>query len=388
MRRYLALLLTLLLTLCVGCGSEPEIGSDPTSVSTPKATASPLDSTQAKFVNPAMWRVTDDAGHTMYLFSTVQFGDERNDIAVLKAAPVLDSCDALAVEYDAWTLQREYGSGLTAYQYFENGVIPLTDVIPEEQIARISEILEPYGIEELSGLNLYNAPYWTTVAEQAVMISSSRYLKGLNLFVDLTEYEPKGNMPGPVNQELFEVAMDNSEQFDDLIDLMIAYGMPANPYAMELGLVEYATQSQKRVISMVGVREPTLFQLQSKMPFAVAGARVDAILSRADTIDEDLKQFYSLWLSGDMDKFLSFLTEKEAQDAAIYPPEVQEKAAAYHATQTTGRVDAMLTAAQSYLESGDTVFFAVGTTHLVGEHGLLQLLTDAGYTVERYDYSV
>ena len=42
----------------------------------------------------------------------------------------------------------------------------------------------------------------------------------------------------------------------------------------------------------------------------------------------------------------------------------------------------MLEVAKSYLESGDTVFFAVGLAHLLVEEGLVEALQDAGYNVE------
>ena len=46
----------------------------------------------------------------------------------------------------------------------------------------------------------------------------------------------------------------------------------------------------------------------------------------------------------------------------------------------------MAEAAAGYLRSGDTVFMAVGTGHLVGDVGLIQLLQDAGFTAERVEY--
>ena len=41
----------------------------------------------------------------------------------------------------------------------------------------------------------------------------------------------------------------------------------------------------------------------------------------------------------------------------------------------------MLEVAKGYLDSGKTVFFAVGLAHLLGDGGLVQALRDAGYTV-------
>jgi uncharacterized protein YbaP (TraB family) len=46
----------------------------------------------------------------------------------------------------------------------------------------------------------------------------------------------------------------------------------------------------------------------------------------------------------------------------------------------------MLEVAKEYLESGDTVFFAVGLAHLLAEDGLVFTLRDAGYTVELIPY--
>ena len=45
----------------------------------------------------------------------------------------------------------------------------------------------------------------------------------------------------------------------------------------------------------------------------------------------------------------------------------------------------MAQVAISWLAEGKTVFFAVGTGHMVGDTGLVRLLTDAGYTVERVE---
>ena len=46
----------------------------------------------------------------------------------------------------------------------------------------------------------------------------------------------------------------------------------------------------------------------------------------------------------------------------------------------------MLEAAKTYLESGETVFYAVGLAHLLQENGLVDALREAGYTVEQIAY--
>ena len=48
----------------------------------------------------------------------------------------------------------------------------------------------------------------------------------------------------------------------------------------------------------------------------------------------------------------------------------------------------MLEVAISYLESGETVFYAVGLAHLLNNHnGLVDTLREAGYTVELVEFA-
>ena len=50
------------------------------------------------------------------------------------------------------------------------------------------------------------------------------------------------------------------------------------------------------------------------------------------------------------------------------------------------RNEGMLEVAIDYLESGETVFYAVGMAHLLQENGLVDTLRAAGYTVEQLTY--
>ena len=54
----------------------------------------------------------------------------------------------------------------------------------------------------------------------------------------------------------------------------------------------------------------------------------------------------------------------------------------YVTAMEINRNKGMLNKAIEYLESGDTVFYAVGLAHLIAEDGLVFTLRDAGYTVE------
>ena len=47
----------------------------------------------------------------------------------------------------------------------------------------------------------------------------------------------------------------------------------------------------------------------------------------------------------------------------------------------------MIEVAKGYLESGKTVFYAVGLAHLLKNDGLVDGLRAAGYTVELVEYA-
>ena len=100
-----------------------------------------------------------------------------------------------------------------------------------------------------------------------------------------------------------------------------------------------------------------------------------------------------MWCAGDeaaLRKELSFeaqleaLTDEERAEYETQKPYIDE----YNQTMSYDRNDGMLEVAKEYLESGDTVFFAVGLAHLLDDvNGLVDALRDAGYTVELVSYT-
>ena len=107
-------------------------------------------------------------------------------------------------------------------------------------------------------------------------------------------------------------------------------------------------------------------------------------LENLDSYGESIDGLYEAWLSGDYDRILALMSEED--DSADYTEEQLQMLADYNKAMLEDRNRGMAQAALSYLESGDTVFLAVGTAHMLDELGLVQLLTDAGCTVERVDY--
>lgn len=338
MKKGIALLLALVLLLSAlsGCAKEkPAETPEPTASAEPEAAAKedktpdydPAD------ITPAMWRVTDADGHTMYLFGTIHVGDGRSDTVLEKIAPTMDACDALALEFDL----NEYESDLemqmqTVMTFLITDDGDVTDVIPADLFEEVKGLLTEAGVFN-EALQHYNARFWSTLTDQAVMM----------LYSDLS---PDNAM----DSKLCARAYDNEQTV----------------YSVETAQAQY--------------------DLLNSMSDDLAITSMRDTLSVKDTYGESLMEMYELWLSGDTDALWAFIETEDEPDPEEYSPELIAEAEAFNKAMTEDRNDGMLVKAEEYLASGETVFFAVGAAHMLGAHGLVQLLTDAGYTVERFDY--
>lgn len=332
MRRYTSLLLAVLmvLTLCTGCGGRkerPEKTPKPTAEAVQTPDFDPAD------VTPAMWKVTDAEGHTLYLFGTIHVGDGRSDAAMEKILPTVDSCDALALEFDL----VEYETDVAAMmQTVETFTLPddaeVTDTLPDELFERAKDLMDEAGVYN-DGLLHFNVQFWSTLVDQCVMLVSS----------DLS-----------------------------------------SDHAMDSKLCEHAYDTELPVYSVESAQAQ--YDLLNSVPDELAVAMIRDTLDSRDTYNDDLNEMYALWLSGSTDELLAFIEDDEEPDPEEYSPELIAMAEDFDRAMGPERNKEMCARALEYLAGGKTVFFAVGAAHMLGEEGLVQLLTDAGCTVERYDY--
>ena len=96
----------------------------------------------------------------------------------------------------------------------------------------------------------------------------------------------------------------------------------------------------------------------------------------------DIQTQYELWCDGDEDALSSYFTTDTSSMTEEELPLWNE----YKKAMYTNRNKAMAKTAKQYLESGETVFFAVGLAHLLGDNGVIDRLQDAGYTVTQVSY--
>lgn len=350
MKKQLSLLLifALLASLLAGCGSTvpapqvpempapseaptPEPTLEPSPDPTPAPTEQPAPDYDPASLTPMLWKVTDPEGHSLYLFGTIHVGDERSEAVLEKVSPILLSCDALAVEFDLVAYQEDLTAVMADYQQFlyADGST-VREHMPEDLYLRCEELLRQAKAYSPM-LDAYNLGLWANLTETAA--------------------------------------------------LMVYSGLSADQ-AMDSHLIYRAYEHEIPVLSI----ESASFQMSllNSFPDELNLLMIRETLENLDSYGESLAELYDAWLSGDYDRVLALMSEED--DSAEYTQEQRQMLADYNKAMLDDRNQGMAQAALSYLQSGDTVFLAVGTAHMLDEMGLVQLLTDAGCTVERVDY--
>ena len=159
----------------------------------------------------------------------------------------------------------------------------------------------------------------------------------------------------------------------------------------ESRLEQLAKQQEKEIRDV----ESGLFQMQMLTNWSDELQ----ILLLEDTLESNALEYwtetyelYEAWCAGDeaeLRKMISDevdtseMTEEELAEYEAQKPYIEE----YNKSMSYDRNDGMLEVAKQYLESGDTVFFAVGLAHLLNNvNGLVDALRAAGYTVEPVQY--
>ncbi len=95
-------------------------------------------------------------------------------------------------------------------------------------------------------------------------------------------------------------------------------------------------------------------------------------------------------VKGDEQALTELMAEDEIDDSDMTKQEKQELEKLlneYNTAMSYNRNKGMLEAAAERLESGETVFYAVGLAHLLDtQNGFVKDLREAGYTVELVEY--
>lgn len=96
--------------------------------------------------------------------------------------------------------------------------------------------------------------------------------------------------------------------------------------------------------------------------------------------EESIKELFEAWKKGDLTKMEEILFTEA--DESEYTEEEIKCAEEYNKFIMTDRNAEMVKKALDFLKNGKSVFYVVGEAHMLGDDGLVNKLTEAGYTVE------
>ena len=284
--------------------------------------------------SPLFYKVTGTDGQLMWLLGTIHVGDGRTAKMPQQVMDAFAASDRLAVECDNDRFAQELAGSsalqaqISALYYYSDGT-DITAHISEETYTLLQYLMMA------SGGNNLNGPYLKTVLWQSQL-------------------------------ETFLLAQSHTFS-------------PA--MGMESRLLQWAAEQEKPVCEV----ESVMAQLQ--MLTGLSEELQELLLKQTVELGiagtyADVSQLYELWCQGDE----AALTEALATDHTGLSDAEAALMAEYCKAVITDRNQGMLTVATEYLQSGETVFCAVGLGHLLGEDGLVALLREAGYTVEIVAY--
>lgn len=270
---------------------------------------------------PLLYRVSDDAGNTVYLLGTIHIGEESMYPLSEAVEKAYQEAEILAVEIDLVALQKDpekmltysmaclYGAGESAKDAFS----------PETYALAIEKLGQPEML-----MNMMRPVMWVTLAQE-----QSYARAGLS-----------------------------------------------SEWGVDHYLLQRAHADGKTIVELETLEEQTATLLA--LPDSIADYDLYQILSYPEASDISMKLLATVWKQGNANLFSLLLSQEEAS----IPEEFRAEYAAYAEKMYTLRDAAFEKEAVSFLESGKCVLFAVGAAHIVGEDALVARLEAAGYQVE------
>lgn len=278
---------------------------------------------------PLLWRTTDPEGREIYFFGTIHLGDKSNKEVLNRLQPYLKKCDALAVEFDTEAYQKDISKQQSDLKMFiyEDGTT-VEDHISKELYTKMKEFLKKE--HKYSKYYEYLSPaFWEMIISQILAEKSGLSLKK----------------------------------------------------AMDTLLIKDAYSAKRKVLEVES--SDLQYHLIAGIPDEYYTVAIQSELDNSDEFPDKIKTLHSKWLKGDQEDIIKFLEQDEYENLTEEEEKLVEK---YDKVMVSERNRGMAKKAMEYIESGKTVFFAVGTMHFLGDDGIVALLKKEGFKFERVYY--
>lgn len=294
----------------------------------------PSETAPEEQATPLLYRVTGANGQEMYLMGTIHAGDVKTGYLPDEVYAAFGASDALAVEAD-----------IIAF---------------EEKLETDPQLAAEFAA-------LFTNPGNSATKDQ---LDADLYKMAVKLL------KASGNYSSSMEYVKPYVWSSSIEGF------YLTLGSLRTEKGMDMRLLMLAKEQNKKILEV----ESALFQYEMIADFS---SELQALLlgtAAATSVTDycaEVQSLYDLWCTGDE----RALRESLAKDTSNMSDAERALYQEYVDAVIIERNDNMLDVAVSYLESDDTVFFAVGLAHLLQENGLVDTLRQAGYTVEQVLYS-
>ncbi|WP_159462021.1 TraB/GumN family protein [Salirhabdus sp. Marseille-P4669] len=138
--------------------------------------------------------------------------------------------------------------------------------------------------------------------------------------------------------------------------------------------LEAATEEQKDIIELESVE----FQLDMLDSFSpeIQESLLQSTVENQDQYEEQMKKMTELWKSGDEEGLSQYLFSEEAE--TVEDEEFMKVMLDDRNVGMTDKIEGFLTEGE-----GEVYFVIVGAAHYFGEQGIIKLLEERGYTVEK-----
>lgn len=273
---------------------------------------------------PLLYRVTGENGGTVYLLGTIHIGKE--DMYPLSDAVyrAYEAAEILAVEADIYAYQQD----LVAMT--QTSLAMLYD--PGDDASKHMSAAN-YGL----AVNMLDYPETT--------------LKKMRLAAWLSLAEEK----------VYDAAGLSEE------------------YGVDMHLLKRAHEDGKQVDELEGINAQ--MEVLLGIPDGVADLQIMSDLTLKVILAQNYRTLLDVWRRGDA-VTLRRMLEVDEESLSMLTPDMQAEYDAYISSMYHDRDLGFYRQVKDYLDQGKTVLFAVGAAHVVGTGGIVDQLTEAGYTVE------
>ncbi len=285
---------------------------------------------------PLFYKVTGPDGQEMWLLGTIHVGDKRNQYLPQKLLDAFTAADALAVECDSDALEAQLEKDPALQETLSNCYYYSDGTTAEDHISD-PEIYQ-YALQLMKATGNYNVntPY----------MKVATWSNSINNFFLQQSY-----------------SLSSDKGVDNL-------------------LMQMARDMDKPIYEV----ESSLFQIQMLTGWSEELSELlllESLQTNAVDYRESILYLYDLWCQGDEQALSDYLNDEGSGEMTDEEQKLYDE---YNNAMSVSRNADMIQKAIEYLESGETIFYAVGLAHVIAEDGLVNGLRAAGYTVELVEF--